>query len=41
MLMHDTSDETVEVLPQILDYLIGKGYTFHTLDELGGYWVFH
>lgn len=41
MLMHDTSDETVEVLPQILEFLIEKGYTFHTLDELGGYWVFH
>ena len=41
MLMHDTADETVEALPQILDYLIGEGYTFGTLDELDGYWVFH
>ncbi len=41
MLMHDTADETVEVLPQILEYLIGEGYTFATLDELDGYWVFH
>ena len=41
MLMHDVADETVEALPQILDYLIGEGYTFGTLDELDGYWVFH
>jgi peptidoglycan/xylan/chitin deacetylase (PgdA/CDA1 family) len=41
MLMHDTADETVEVLPWILEYLIGEGYTFGTLDELNGYWVFH
>jgi peptidoglycan/xylan/chitin deacetylase (PgdA/CDA1 family) len=41
MLMHDVADETVEALPQILDYLIGEGYTFGTLDELEGYWVFH
>lgn len=40
MLMHDTADETVEALPQILEYLIGEGYTFGTLDELDGYWVF-
>lgn len=40
MLMHDTADETVEALPQILDYLIAQGYTFGTLDELDGYWVF-
>ncbi len=40
MLMHDTADETVEALPQILEYLIGEGYTFGTLDELEGYWVF-
>ena len=40
MLMHDTADETVEVLPWILEYLIGEGYTFGTLNELDGYWVF-
>jgi peptidoglycan/xylan/chitin deacetylase (PgdA/CDA1 family) len=40
MLMHDTADETVEVLPWIIEYLIGEGYTFGTLDELDGYWVF-
>ena len=40
MLLHDTADETVEALPQILEYLIGEGYTFGTLDELDGYWVF-
>ena len=41
MLMHDTADETVAALPQILDFLIAEGYTFGTLDELGGYWVFY
>ncbi len=40
MLMHDTANETVEALPQILEYLIAQGYTFGTLDELDGYWVF-
>ena len=40
MLMHDTADETVESLAWTLAYLIGEGYTFGTLDELGGYWVF-
>lgn len=40
MLMHDTADETVESLRWVLEYLIGEGYTFGTLDELGGYWVF-
>lgn len=40
MLMHDTADETVESLPWILAYLIEEGYTFGTLDELDGYWVF-
>jgi hypothetical protein len=40
MLMHDVADETVAALPQILEYLIAEGYTFGTLDELDGYWVF-
>ena len=40
MLMHDTADETVAMLPQIIEYLLSEGYTFGTLDELDGYWVF-
>ena len=40
MLMHDVADETVAALPQILEYLLAEGYTFGTLDELDGYWVF-
>jgi len=40
MLLHDTADETVENLPWIIEYLQGEGYTFGTLDEIEGYWVF-
>ena len=40
MLLHDTSDETVAVLPWIIEYLRGEGYSFGTLDELEGYWIF-
>ena len=40
MLLHDTADETVENLPWIIEYLQGEGYTFGTLDEIDGYWVF-
>ncbi len=39
MLMHDTSPETIAVLPEIIEYLQGEGYTFGTLDELDGYWI--
>ncbi len=40
MLMHDTADETAATLPQIIEALLNEGYTFGTLDELDGYWVF-
>lgn len=39
MLLHDTSEETIAVLPWIIEYLQGEGYTFGTLDELDGYWI--
>ncbi len=39
MLLHETSDETVAVLPWIIEYLQGEGYSFGTLDELDGYWL--
>ena len=32
--MHDSSGDTAKYLPQMLDYLIEKGYTFGTLDQL-------
>jgi len=34
LLMHDTSSDTVEHLPLILDYLIEQGYSFNTLNNL-------
>lgn len=34
LLMHDTSADTVETLPAVLDYLLAEGYTFATLDAL-------
>ena len=37
--MHDTSTDTVENLRAMLDYLIGEGYTFDTLDHYNGYYV--
>lgn len=35
ILLHTTNktDETVQVLPKIIDYLKQEGYSFHTLDE--------
>lgn len=41
MLMHDASEETAEVLPWIIEYLQGEGYTFSTLDTLDGDWTFY
>lgn len=34
LLMNDTSADTVETLPAVLDYLLAEGYTFATLDAL-------
>lgn len=39
VLMHDTSTDTMENLRAMLDYLIGEGYTFDTLDHYSGYYV--
>lgn len=41
MLMHDTSQETISILPWIIETLQEEGYTFGTLDELDGYWIAH
>ncbi len=35
VLMHDSQEYTVELLPYILRYCIAQGYTFATLDEMG------
>ncbi|MBO5649743.1 MAG: polysaccharide deacetylase family protein [Clostridia bacterium] len=40
MLLHDTAKETVDMLGWIIETLLAEGYTFGTLDELDGYWVF-
>lgn len=41
MLMHDTSPETLAMLPWLIGYLKDKGYSFGTLDELDGDWLFY
>ena len=41
MLMHDTSGDTLQVLPWIIEFLTEKGYSFGTLDELDGDWLFY
>ena len=40
MLMHDTTSPTPESLEWILEYYINAGYTFGTLDNLDGDWLF-
>ena len=40
MLMHDTTSPTPEALEWILQYYIKEGYTFGTLDNLDGDWLF-
>ncbi|MBR5871353.1 MAG: polysaccharide deacetylase family protein [Clostridia bacterium] len=40
MLLHDVADETAATLAQVIEGLLAEGYTFGTLDELDGYWVF-
>jgi len=34
ILLHDGVQQTVDVLPQLLDYLKGRGYRFVTVDEM-------
>ena len=40
MLMHDTTSPTPESLEWIIEYYINAGYTFGTLDNLEGDWLF-
>ena len=40
ILMHETVDETVELLPWMLEYLISEGYTFGDLGNMGKSWTF-
>lgn len=40
MLMHDTTSPTPESLEWVLEYYINAGYTFGTLDNLNGDWLF-
>lgn len=40
ILMHETVPETVDLMPWMLEYLIGEGYTFGSLDQMGGSWTF-
>lgn len=40
ILMHETVGETVELLPWLLEYLIGEGYTFGNLADMGRSWTF-
>ena len=39
ILMHETVPETVDLMPWLLEYLIGEGYTFGNLTDLGS-WTF-
>ncbi len=40
ILMHETVPETVDLMPWLLEYLIGEGYTFSSLDQMGASWTF-
>ena len=40
ILMHETVPETVDLMPWMLEYLIGEGYTFGSLDQMDGSWTF-
>ncbi len=40
ILMHETVPETVDLMPWMLEYLIEEGYTFGSLDQMGGSWTF-
>lgn len=40
ILMHETVDDTVELLPWMLEYLISEGYTFGDLGNMGKSWTF-
>ena len=40
ILMHETVPETVDLMKWMLEYLIEEGYTFGSLDQMGGSWTF-
>lgn len=40
VLMHETYSQTADMLSYAIDYLIEKGCTFATLDELGSCWYY-
>lgn len=40
ILMHETVPETIDLMPWLLEYLIGEGCTFSSLDKMGGSWTF-
>lgn len=40
ILMHETVDETPDLLPWILEYLIENGYSFGDLRDIGSSWTF-
>ena len=40
ILMHENVEETVALLPWIIEYLIDEGFTFGDLSDLGESWVF-
>lgn len=40
ILMHETVDETADLLPWVLEYLISEGYTFGNLADINGSWSF-
>lgn len=40
ILMHETVEETVNLTPWIIEYLVNRGFTFGDLAEMGGSWTF-
>ena len=34
ILFHDTSETTLKVLPRVIEFALGRGYTFERLDKL-------
>ena len=40
LLMHETVPETVDLMPWMLEYLIGKGFVFGDLASFGSSWTF-
>ncbi len=40
ILMHETVDETVDLLPWIIEYLLDDGCVFGSLGDMEGSWTF-